>query len=83
MWKMLQMKKPDDFVICTGKQYSIKQFINLVSRELDLKITWRGNGLNEKGFDKNNNSIIEVHKKYLRPAEVDTLLGAIKKQKNS
>ncbi len=81
MWKMLQMKKPDDFVICTGKQYSIKQFIDLVSRELDLKITWRGNGLNEKGFDKNNNSIIEVHKKYLRPAEVDTLLGSYKKAK--
>ena len=74
-------EKPDDFVICTGKQYSIKQFINLVSRELDLKITWRGNGLNEKGFDKNNNSIIEVHKKYLRPAE-DTLLGSYKR-KNS
>ena len=65
MWKMLQKKKPDDFDMY-WKTIFIKQFINLVSREFDLKITWRGNGLNEKGFDKNNNSIIEVHKKYLR-----------------
>ena len=79
MWKILQNKKPDDFVICTGKQYSIKEFINLVSRELKLKIRWRGKGLNEKGYDIQNNCIIECNKKYLRPAEVDTLKGDFSK----
>ena len=63
------------FVICTGKQYSIKDFINLVSKELKLKINWKGKGLNEKGYDNSNKCIIECNKKYLRPAEVDTLRG--------
>ena len=75
MWKILQYKKPDDFVVCTGKQYSIKQFINMVSKALGMKIRWRGRGIKEKAFDKNNNCIIECSKKYFRPAEVDTLKG--------
>ena len=75
MWKMLQQKKPDDFVICTGKQYSIKNFINLVSKKLKIKIRWKGKGVNEKGFDENGNCIIECNKRYFRPAEVDTLQG--------
>lgn len=75
MWKILQYKKPEDFVICTGKQYSIKQFINIVAKELKIKLRWKGKGLNEKGIDENNNVIIECKKKYLRPAEVDTLKG--------
>lgn len=75
MWKILQNKKPDDFVICTGKQYSIKQFINLVSKELKLKIIWRGKGINEKAYDNNKNCIIACDKRYFRPAEVDTLKG--------
>ena len=79
MWKILQNNKPEDFVICTGKQYSIKEFINLVSIELKLKIKWIGNGLNEKGYDTQNNCIIECNKKYLRPAEVDTLKGDFSK----
>ena len=79
MWKILQNNKPDDFVICTGKQYSIKEFINLVSKELKLKIRWKGKGLNEKGYDTQNNCIIECNKKYLRPAEVDTLKGDFSK----
>ena len=49
MWKMLQIKKPQDFVICTGKQYSIKDFINLVSKQLTI-IIWKGRGINEKGY---------------------------------
>ena len=65
MWKILQHNKPDDFVICTGKQYSIKEFINLVSKELKMKIKWIGKGIKEKGFDENNNCIIECSKKYL------------------
>ena len=75
MWKILQNKKADDFVICTGKQYTIKQFINMVSKQLKLDIIWKGKGINEKAFDKNNNCIIECSKKYFRPAEVDTLKG--------
>ncbi len=79
MWRILQNNKPEDFVICTGKQYSIKEFINLVSRELKLKIRWTGKGLNEKGYDTKNNCIVECNKKYLRPAEVDTLKGDFSK----
>ena len=75
MWKILQNNKPDDFVICTGRQYSVKQFINLVSKELKLRITWSGRGINEKAFDDKKNCIIECNKKYFRPAEVDTLKG--------
>tara|TARA_B110000971_G_C19978872_1_gene486364 strand:+ start:156 stop:1193 length:1038 start_codon:yes stop_codon:yes gene_type:complete len=75
MWKMLQQKKPDDFVICTGKQYSIKEFVNMVGKKLNIKIIWKGKGINEKGYDANNNCIIECKKKYFRPSEVDTLKG--------
>ena len=75
MWKILQHKIPDDFVICTGKQYSIKEFINLVLKELKIYVKWKGKGINEKAYDINGKSIIECSKKYLRPAEVDTLKG--------
>ena len=81
MWKILQYKKPEDFVICTGKQYTIKQFISMVAKELKIKLRWKGNGINEKGIDGNNNIIIECKKKYLRPAEVDTLRGNYSKAK--
>ncbi|MDC0896168.1 GDP-mannose 4,6-dehydratase [Candidatus Pelagibacter sp.] len=81
MWKILQYKKPDDFVICTGKQFSIKEFINLVSKALEMKITWKGKGIKEKAYDKNNNCIIECSKKYFRPTEVDTLKGDASKAK--
>ena len=75
MWKMLQMKKPDDYVISTGKQYSIKDFANLVMLELGIKFSWRGKGINAKCYDNNGNCIIECDKAYFRPLEVDTLLG--------
>tara|TARA_B100000963_G_scaffold271624_1_gene239811 strand:- start:1939 stop:2979 length:1041 start_codon:yes stop_codon:yes gene_type:complete len=81
MWKMLQYKKPDDFVICTGKQYSIRQFVNMVSKELDMKLKWRGKGVNEKAFDKFGRCIIECRKKYFRPSEVQTLIGDASKAK--
>ncbi len=74
-WLMLQQKTPDDFVIATGKNYSVKYFINIVAKELNMKITWRGKGIKEKAYDKNNNIIIECNKKYFRPSEVQTLLG--------
>ena len=82
MWKMLQQKKPDDFIISTGKQYSVKEFVNLVLKELDIKFYWRGNGIKSKCFIKDKNkSIIECDKAYFRPLEVDTLLGNSNKAK--
>jgi GDPmannose 4,6-dehydratase len=82
MWKMLQQKKPDDFVIATGKQYSVKDFINTAAKELDIKIKWTGKGSNEKGIDsKTNKVIIEIDKKYFRPTEVETLKGNFNKAK--
>ena len=59
--------KPDDYVIATGKQYSVKYFVNLVAKELKIKIRWRGKGINEKAYDENNKLIIECSKKYYRP----------------
>ncbi len=76
MWKILQQKKPDDYVIATGKQYSIRQFINFVSKKLNMKIIWKGKGLNEKGYDTSiKKNIIFVDKNYIRPLDVNTLLG--------
>ena len=80
MWKMLQQKKPSDYVISTGKQYTVKQFINFVLKELNMKFIWRGKGINEKCFLKDR-CIIETEKSYYRPLEVDTLLGDSSKAK--
>ena len=82
MWKMLQIKKPDDYVISTGKQYSIKEFANLVMLELGIKFSWKGKGINAKCYDNNGNCIIECDKAYFRPLEVDTLLGDSSKARN-
>jgi GDPmannose 4,6-dehydratase len=79
MWKMLQKKTPQDYVIATGKQYSVKQFVDLVLKELKIKNYWKGKGINTKCYDKNGNCIIECDKIYYRPLEVDTLLGDSKK----
>ena len=79
MWKILQQKEPDDYVIATGKQYSIKQFVNLTAKKLKMKIVWKGKGIKEKGFDENGKSIIECDKNYLRPLDVNTLLGDARK----
>ena len=81
MWKILQQKEPDDYIIATGKQYSIKEFITIATKQLDIKIKWKGKGLNEKAYDKNNKSIIECDKAYLRPLDVNTLLGDPSKAK--
>jgi len=81
MWKMLQMKRPDDYVISTGKQYSIKEFANFVMLELGIKFKWKGKGINAKCYDINGNCIIECDKAYFRPLEVDTLLGDSSKAK--
>ena len=81
IWKILQNNKPDDFVICTGKQYTIKKFLNLTAQKLGIKLKWKGRGLNEKAFDKNNKPIVEIKKEYFRPSEVDKLVGNFSKAK--
>ena len=80
MWKMLQQKKPSDYVIATGKSYSVKQFINLVSKELKMNILWKGKGLNEIGYYKSK-PVIKIDQKYFRPLEVDHLRGNPNKAK--
>ena len=79
MWKMLQKKTPTDYVISTGKQYSVKQFVNLVLNELKIKYYWKGKGINSKCYDHKGKCIIECDKEYYRPLEVDTLLGDSRK----
>jgi len=79
-WLMLQQKKPDDFVIATGKQYSVRDFINIAAKNLDMKIEWKGKNENEVGIYKNK-KIIKVDKSYFRPTEVDSLLGDATKAK--
>ena len=81
MWKMLQKKKPSDYVIATGKQYTVKQFVNLVLKELEIKYYWKGSGINSKCYDLNGNCLVKCDKEYFRPLEVDTLLGDAKKAK--
>ena len=75
MWKMLQKKTPTDYVISTGKQYSVKQFVNLVLNELKIKYLWKGKGINSKCYNHKGRCIVECDKEYYRPLEVDTLLG--------
>ena len=72
---MLQQKKPDDYVISTGVTKTVKEFINEAAKILDMKITWKGKGLNEKGYDQSGRCIISCNKKFFRKAEVDELLG--------
>ena len=79
MWLMLQQKNPEDFVISTGLQITIKQFVNLVLKELKMKVAWRGKGINEKAYDEKGNLIIACDKAYYRPLEVNSLLGSSKK----
>ncbi len=73
-WLMLQQDQPEDFVIATGKQYSVRDFINLATRYLDMKIIWKGKGSQERGYF-NDQEIIKVDPKYFRPTEVENLLG--------
>ena len=80
MWLMLQQDKPEDFVIATGKQYSVRQFIEEVANNLEMEITWQGSKETEMGF-WNDKPIIKVDPKYYRPAEVETLLGDATKAK--
>jgi GDPmannose 4,6-dehydratase len=81
IWKILQLKNAGDYVIATGKQYTVKQFAETAANFLGIKIRWKGKGVNTKGYDQNNRLIIECSKKYYRPLEVDSLLGSSLKAK--
>ncbi len=82
MWKMLQRKKPKDYVIATGRTYSIKEFINISAKYLDMNVVWSGKGLKEKLIDKKNNKvIIKINPKFFRPSEVNILTGNYGKAK--
>ena len=76
---MLQQKKPDDYVIATGRQYSIKQFINLTAKKLEMKIIWKGKGKKKKATIDLVFPIIECDENYFRPLDVNTLLGDARK----
>jgi len=81
-WLMLQQEKPDDFVIATGKQHSVKEVIETAGKQLGISIRWEGNGVEEKGINEENNKIIvAVDPGYFRPTEVDNLLGDASKAK--
>ena len=79
-WLMLQQQQPEDFVIATGEHYSVRDFINEASKNLDIKIVWSGKGLKEVGF-YNGKNIIKIDPRYFRPTEVETLLGDASKAK--
>ena len=80
-WLMLQQEKPDDYVIATGIQYSVRDFINLAAKRLNMNIDWIGQGIEEKGYLESGKCIIEIDPGYYRPTEVDTLLGDATKAK--
>jgi len=79
---MLQQEQPKDFVIATGVQHSVRDFVNAAAKELGMSISWQGTGVDEKGYDANGKCIVEVDPRYFRPTEVETLLGDASKAKN-
>lgn len=82
MWKILNHKKPDDYVISTSKSYSVKEFVNKTAKQLNMKIVWRGKGLKEIGINKKTKKIIiKIHKEYFRETEVNSLIGNYNKAK--
>lgn len=74
-WLMLQQNEPEDFVIATGAQYTVREFVDTAARKLGIEITWIGDGIDERGIDRSGKCIVAVDPKYFRPTEVETLLG--------
>jgi GDPmannose 4,6-dehydratase len=75
MWLMLQQEKPQDYVISTGEQHTVREFVEIAAGMLDMKLRWEGTGMQEKAFDSEGRVVVAVDPRYFRPAEVDTLLG--------
>ena len=78
---MLQQNKPTDYVIATGKQHTVREFVNLATKKLNMKISWKGKGIYEKGII-DGKEIIKIDPNYFRPSEVEDLLGDASKAKN-
>ena len=74
-WLMLQQDQPDDYVIATGEQYSVKEFVNVTAEEMKMQISWRGKGVDEEGVDEHGRRVVAVDPRYFRPAEVASLQG--------
>jgi len=81
-WLMLQQSEPQDFVIATGQQYSVRDFLSAVGAQLEMNIHWEGFGVDEKGYDDEGRCIVGVSPRYFRPTEVETLLGDASKAKD-
>ena len=80
-WRMLQCDKPQDFVIATGHQYSVREFIRRCAEKLELGLTWQGSGIDEKALDKDGKVVVSIDPRYFRPTEVDLLIGDSSKAK--
>ena len=80
-WLMLQQDEPEDYVIATGEQHSVREFVTVAAAELGITVNWQGEGVNETGTDQNGKIIVRVDPRYFRPAEVETLLGDPSKAK--
>jgi GDPmannose 4,6-dehydratase len=80
-WLMLQQEKPEDFVIATGEQRTVRDFINIAAAKLEITLTWRGTGVDEKGYDETGCCLVAIDPHYFRPTEVETLLGDASKAK--
>ena len=74
-WLMLHQEEPEDFVIASGIQHSVRDFLDAAATQLNMTILWEGKGVNEKGFDSEGRCVVAVDPRYFRPTEVDTLLG--------
>ena len=81
-WLMLQQKQAEDFVIATGVQYSVRDFVDAAASELQISINWKGTGVDEKGYDQGGRCIVAVDPRYFRPTEVETLLGDASKARD-
>ncbi|MGB1801080.1 MAG: GDP-mannose 4,6-dehydratase [Gammaproteobacteria bacterium] len=80
-WLMLQQEEPEDFVIATGVQYTVREFIEFAAKVIDIEISWEGQNENEKGYDSEGNCLVEIDPRYYRPSEVESLLGDATKAK--
>jgi len=81
-WLMLQQDTPEDYVIATGQQHSVREFVTLAAKEIGIEVRWEGQGVDEKGYDDaTGRCIVEIDQRYFRPAEVETLLGDASKAK--
>lgn len=80
-WLILQQERPEDFVIATGEQHSVREFVEATAAELDMHVRWQGTGAEEKGLNEQGRCVVAIDRRYFRPAEVDTLLGDASKAK--